>query len=341
MGTKSKSDYALGQLSVNQKQGGGVAHKLGERQGVLRAVVLAAIAGLLPVGAGQAQDVRLIANNARTALSDASLLRQLEDDAQPQDYIAAARADYRRLLTALYDNAFYGGTVSITIDGVEAADLSPLAAPQAIEEVVIRVDTGEAFKFGDTDIGPLPPDATLPTSFRAGRTARSGRIQSAVSAGLRSWRELGYAKVRVTERQIIARHDANRLDVRVGLETGPLLTFGDLAISGNEDVRTERVRAIAGLPVGAVYSPTEIEAAERRLRRTGAFDSVALRNASDIGPNDTLPIEAQVAESKPRRFGLGLELSTIEGLTVSTFWLHRNLLWRGRTVSGGPRGVGD
>ncbi len=276
--------------------------------------------------AAEAQDVRLVAENSRDALSDASLLRQLEDDAAPQDYIAAARADYRRLLTALYDNGYYGGTISIRIDGKEAADLSPLAAPASINSVVIRVDAGPRFKFGRAEIAPLPADATLPESFANGRTARSARIERAVSAGLNSWRDLGYAKVRVSGQQIVARHDAKRLDVRVTVETGPRLTFGPLSISGNEDVRTKRIREIAGLPVGEVYSPAEIDAAERRLRRTGAFDSVAFREASDIGPGNTLPIAAQLVESKPRRIGFGLELSSIEGVTVSSFWLHRNLL---------------
>ncbi len=273
-----------------------------------------------------AQDVRLVAENSRDALSDASLLRQLEDDAVPQDYVAAARADYRRLLTALYDNGYYGGTISIRINGAEAADLSPLAAPASIDSVVIRVDAGPRFKFGQTDIAPLPEGATLPASFESGRTARSARIGRAVSAGLRSWRNLGYGKARVSGRQIVARHETNRLDVNVTIATGPRLTFGPLSISGSEDVRTSRIREIAGLPVGEVYSPAEIDKAERRLRRTGAFDSVAMREASDIGPGDTLPIAAQVVESKPRRIGFGLELSSIEGLTVSSFWLHRNLL---------------
>lgn len=273
-----------------------------------------------------AQDVRLVSENARDALNDASLLRQLEDGAVPQDYVAAARADYRRLLTALYTEGYYGGTVSITINGAEAANLSPLAAPSVINDVTIRVDSGPRFKFGDTTIAPLPAGASLPEEFARGRTARSGRIESAVSSGLRSWRELGYGKVRVASQQITAQHPSSRLDVNVAVATGPRLTFGPLTITGNEDVRADRIREIAGLPVGEVYAPSEIEAAEKRLRRTGAFDSVALIEARQIGPNDTLPITAQVVESKPRRFGFGLELSSIEGLTVSSFWLHRNLL---------------
>ncbi|MEO0903834.1 MAG: outer membrane protein assembly factor, partial [Pseudomonadota bacterium] len=79
-----------------------------------------------------AQEVRLNSGAVRGTLDDASLLRSLEDDAAPQDYIAAARADYRRLLTALYAQGYYGGQISITVEGVEAANIAPLAAPTSI-----------------------------------------------------------------------------------------------------------------------------------------------------------------------------------------------------------------
>ena len=82
-----------------------------------------AVALILCASSLHAQDVRLVAKEARSALNTASLLRALEDDADPQDYVAAARADYRRLLTALYAEGYYAGTISITVDGVEAANI--------------------------------------------------------------------------------------------------------------------------------------------------------------------------------------------------------------------------
>ncbi len=276
--------------------------------------------------AALAQEVRLVSDAARGALGEASLLRALEDTAAPQDYIAAARADYRRLLTALYAEGYYGGTISITVDGVEAANIAPLAAPDRIEEVVIRVNPGPRFTFGEVVIAPLPPDTTLIQDLGPRRTANSGVIQSTVSEGISSWRDLGYAKASVEQQSIVARHDEAKLDVAVALDTGPRLRFGALMVSGNRTVSTDRVRQIAGLPTGEIYSPAEMASAERRLRRTGTFESAALRESEEIGPNDTLPILAQLAEAKPRRFGFGLELSSIEGLTVSSFWLHRNFL---------------
>ena len=296
---------------------------MGRRLGTLVAVSAAA---LLALNAAQAQQVRLETDKARGALTAASLLLALEDDAVPQDYVAAARAEYRRMLTALYAEGFYSGSVSITIDGQEAATIAPLDAPRQIGTVVIRVDPGPRFTFGDVRLSPLPPDSSVAADLGPRQPARSGEIQTAVRGVVDAWRDLGFAKVAVGDQSIIARHADEKLDVSVAFETGPRLRFGNLEVTGNSIVPPDRVRQIAGLPVGEVFSPAQMAAAERRLRRTGTFESVALSEAESIGPDDTLPITAQLADAKPRRFGFGAELSSIEGLTLSGFWLHRNFL---------------
>jgi len=137
---------------------------------------------------------------------------------------------------------------------------------------------------------------------------------------------LGYAQARVAGQSIVARHDDRRLDVSVMLDPGPRLRFGSLEVQGTERVSDARVRQIAGLPVGEVYSPADMAAAERRLRRTGTFESVSLIESDTIVEGDTLPIRAQLSDARLRRLGVGVEVSNIEGLTLSSFWLHRNFL---------------
>lgn len=263
-----------------------------------------------------------------SAVRSASLVASINaaDTPDPQDYIAAARADYRRILTALYGRGHYSGTISILIDGREAAGIAPLDAPIRIEQIALRVDPGPSFTFGHTSVDPLPSDASLPKSFAGGEVATSTVIVQALAESVGAWRDNGYAKAAATGQQATAKHAERVLDVAITLAPGPQLTFGTLTITGNDAVRTARIAKIAGLPEGEIYSPDDITKAERRLRETGAFDSVAIVEAAQIGPNNTLPIELQVVESVPRRFGFGLELSSIEGLKVSTFWMHRNFM---------------
>ncbi|SLN51403.1 autotransporter assembly complex protein TamA [Roseisalinus antarcticus] len=260
-------------------------------------------------------------------LRQASLLITLDDQdtPTPQDYIAAAQADYRRLLTALYSAGYYGGTVSIRIDGREAAGIPPVGAPGQITQIEILVERGPLFSFGRASLAPLPEGTVLPEGFRSGERARSDTIRAAVRAGVVSWREQGYARAAPAGEDITARHADEELDVSIGITPGPLLSFGPLVVSGNQAVRAERIAEIAGLPVGERFSPDAVETSTMRLRRTGAFSSVVLREAEEDGPGNTLPILADIAEQKPRRFGFGIELSSIDGLTVSAFWLHRNL----------------
>ena len=294
----------------------------------LRHLIFAA--ALFAPTAAMAQSITLETGTAGETLRDniaaASLTYALrdEDAPAPQDIVAAARADYRRILTALYNGGYYGPTISIRVNGREADSIAPLDAPRQISDVIITVDRGPRFNFGQATIAPLAPDAEIPEAFATGEVARTQAVRDAVRAGVNGWRAIGHAKASPAGQSIVARHPDEALDVNITLAPGPRLTFGDLSISGNEDVRTSAIARIVGFPTGEVFAPDEVAAAERRLRKTGAFDSVAITESDTIGPNDTLPFALQVAESKPRRFGFGLELSTIEGLKVSSFWMHRN-----------------
>ncbi|MBM1221507.1 BamA/TamA family outer membrane protein [Ponticoccus sp. SC2-23] len=284
---------------------------------------------MLAGGIARAQNVELITPDAsddlRRALRSASVSLG-RDGGDAQDFVAAARADYRRLLTALYSEGHYGGTISITIDGREAASIPPLEAPSRVSEVRIIVDPGPRYRFGRAEIGPVTSATLLPEAFAPGRIARTDAVRGAARAAIDGWRNEGHARADVARQDVAAIHPETQLDVAIEIDPGPRLTFGELVIEGNEDVRTERVREIAGYPQDRVFSPAEIEAATRRLQRTGTFDSVAFIESEDIGPGDTVPFRLLVDERLPRRIGAGLELSSVDGLNVSAYWLHRNLL---------------
>ena len=300
-----------------------------------RAAILLALAFTLRgVAPSAAADLAITGVSEDSALFDAlrggSLLaEQTDPDAEPpttQELVAAAQADYGRLLAVLYDKGYFGPTLKITLDGVDAAAIPPVRPPRRIDRAVIAVDPGPKFRFGVTRIAPVAPETELPEEFAPGETASLGVLKDTVASGIAGWRAVGHAKAELASQDLVARHEARQINADLRLAPGPRLSFGALSVAGNVDVREARVREIAGLPVGETFSPEELELAAERLRRTGAFDAVALIEAERIGPNDTLPITARVAEAPKRRFGFGAELSSLEGLTLSTFWLHRNLL---------------
>ncbi|QYX57419.1 BamA/TamA family outer membrane protein [Roseovarius sp. SCSIO 43702] len=273
-------------------------------------------------------DIRTNDDDLREALVDASLVRSAKDEGRtdPQDIIAAANADYAKLLSVLYQFGYYSGVINIRVDGQEAARMSPFARPSGIGRVVVRVDPGRPFTFGRAEIGPLAPGTELPENFRRGERARARIIQRTVDAGIEGWRDVGRAKAELAGQNLVADHRAKTLIAQLALRPGPVVYFGDLVQTSRSAVRPERLQAIAGLPTGERFSPDELETSAKRLRRTGAFKSVSLTEAEELRDGNVMDIRMDVADEKPRRFGFGAEISGNEGLTLSSFWLHRNLL---------------
>lgn len=264
----------------------------------------------------------------REDLLAASLLREVrvEGVTDPQELLAAAQADYARLLAALYARARFGGTIRILLDGREAAGIPPLAPPRRIGLIRIRVETGPIYRFARAEIRPLAPDTALPGAFRAGAPASTGAVREVAEAAIDGWRAQGHAKVTIASQRITADHRARTVVAVLAVDPGPVLSFGPVVVAGNRDVRADRIRAIAGLREGRRFEPAETERALDRLRRSGAFSSVTIEEAAEPGPGDTLPLTIAVAEATPRRFGFGAEYSTVEGARLSGFWMHRNFL---------------
>lgn len=266
----------------------------------------------------------------RDDLRAASLTFSAGREATAQDLLAAAQSDYAQLLGVLYSEGRYGGVILIRVDGREAASIPPLNPPAEIGTIQIEVRPGPVYRFNEARIGPLAPDTSLPEDFRRGAPARTGTIRDAATESITAWRAIGHAKAEVSGQDITAQHSARTVATRIALSPGPRLSFGGVTVEGNRDVRTRRIRTIAGategLARGRVFDPEEVDRAANRLRRTGSFSSVTIEEAEEIGPNNTLPLTINVVEATPRRFGVGAEYSTTDGVRLSGFWLHRNFL---------------
>lgn len=266
--------------------------------------------------------------------------------------IAKARGDYLRLLDALYAEARYGPIISITIDGREADNLPPDAELRRPATVRIAVDPGPLFHFREARIVNSAPPAADPRDavddpakrgFRAGELAESGAIIEAGRLAKEAWRQQGHAKAEVIERRIVAAHDASVIDATLTVAPGPYAVFGPVSVSGTDRMNADYVAWMTGLPVGREYDPDDLKEAQDRLARLDVFRSLRVQEADQIGPGGTLPIEVIVQERLPRRFGAGGSYSTVDGLGVEAFWLHRNLFGRAERLrlEGRVAGIGE
>ena len=295
------------------------------------------------VGEPQNYDVELSVLGADETVSDAlngaSLL--VADQEKPASgaggLIAKARADYQRLLAALYTEGYYGGSISILIDGREAGQLAPDADLPDPAGVLISVDPGPQFRFGRAEIGNRAPPTDDPDDFVAapedegfasGEVARSGAIKRAGRLSVEAWRQQGHAKARIADRRIEAAHDRNILDAILTIRPGQKAYYGPVTVEGNDRMDPDFIAYMADLPEGGEYDPDDIKKAEERLARLGVFASARAKEAEEIGPGGALPISFIVQERLTRRFGIGGTLSTVDGAGVQAFWLHRNLFGR-------------
>lgn len=251
--------------------------------------------------------------------------------------IAKARGDYRRLLAALYGEGRYGGTISILIDGREAANLAPDAILPDPAGVIVSVDPGPLFHFREAEIVNQAPPAQhrhdevedpREEGFASGDAARSGAILRAERLAVEAWRQQGHAKAEIAERRVVAAHDTDVIDARITVDPGRKAYYGPVTVEGAERMDSGWVAWMTGLRPGQEYDPDDLTRAGTRIARLDVFRAARFQEADMIDENGLLPITYIVQERLPRRFGVGGTYSTVDGLGVETFWLHRNLFGR-------------
>ncbi|MFT4011902.1 MAG: autotransporter assembly complex family protein [Paracoccus sp. (in: a-proteobacteria)] len=267
-------------------------------------------------------------------IRDTSLLVSAQDEGRVtgQDLLAAARSDYARILGVLYDEGYYTVLINITLDGVEAASIAPLDAPKLIKNVTVTVDPGPRFRYSRAEVAPVAPGTDLPKDYRKGEIARTGDMKTAATSAVDGWRHVGHAKADVAGTQIVADHAANTIDSRIAIRPGPSVRFGELTIRGEKRMDPRRLHKIAGFPTGQTFDPEKLEDVRKRLRRSGVFSAITLTEADYLNPDNTLDVDLLVAEQKLRRLGAGVEYSTSEGLSLSGYWINRNLLRGGERL---------
>ncbi|MCZ4271236.1 autotransporter assembly complex protein TamA [Maritalea porphyrae] len=241
--------------------------------------------------------------------------------------VTRARIDQKRLLGALYSEAYYGGTVDIEVNGQNIDNISlDTDLSGKFVNVAIKVSAGPSFTFGrpfaQSNAGAID---LAEFGIVEGATAKSSLILSAEAKLIKKWKSEGYPFVRIIDRTIEADHTTNKLDVSIQLETGNKAAFGAITVVGNTDVNASFIAEQADILVGQLYSPNLVSRATRRLQEVGVFDSVVVSTAEQPSADGSVEVNIEVSERKPRTIGIGLTAGNFEGFGVEGFWKHRNL----------------
>lgn len=251
--------------------------------------------------------------------------------------LTRAKADYRRILAALYNEARYGAEISIRWNGRELADLPVGTELPDFTQLAISVRADPPYRFGRTEIvnrAPRPlargDKVNLPEDegFVTGEPAYATTVKQAGRLAVEAWRQQGYPKADVADQAVTANHDTGELNARLTVEPGGYAVYGPVSVQGTKRMRPSFVARQTGLIEGREYDPDDLKRAEKRLQRLGVFRSMSLKEAEKIDADGKLPVALTVQEMKLRRIGVGATISTVDGAGLEGYWLHRNLFGR-------------
>lgn len=266
-------------------------------------------------------------------LEENSILIQKADEVVSgyDGLIARASSDRAALVAALYEKARFGGTVDITIDGqpLDAIVTNLQSSDGRKPSVKIVVTPGPEFRIGtirvDSDVDVDPSDYGLVPGGNAGSSA----VLAAETRIRRDWRAKGHPLAKVTNRDIVADHDNNHLDIVLSFNAGPMARFGRVRVTGRESMREEVVLAQAAVPEGAAYDPAVLDEVRERLAKLEVFSSINVDVAETLNPDGTVDVIIQLEERKLRVIGGGVSWSNEEAFGIEAYWAHRNLFGGG------------
>jgi translocation and assembly module TamA len=278
------------------------------------------------------------------ALREASALVPLEKDGAPDGdtIFRAALSERQRLIAALFAEGYYAGIVEMTAAGTTPADRdSRIAINDAFAKgdikVVVTVTPGPLFHFGDLVVRDAPGGApqmvnATDTGIVAGTVAKSSAVRAADAKLVESMQKRGYPLAAVVDRDVVADHATDTLDVTWTVEAGRQARFGRVVVRGAKDVDPAFVERMVPFEEGQPFEPGPLETYAKDLRGLGTFDGVRVVPGDAVEPDGTIPIIVEVTERKPRFVGAAASWSTTEGALLSAWWGHRNLFGAGETI---------
>ncbi len=299
--------------------------------------------GAPQVGAQIVKDVSSLVADQDKAVSSSSGL------------LAKARSNYQAILSALYADGRYGGVISIKINGLEVADLSPMTQLPTQSTIVITVDAGPQYIFSAASITESAPFLKHKTNsmpsveelgYKVGAVAKSETIFKAERWVIEGWRRHGYAKVNIVNRDVIADHATRLIDAQIITNSGQKAHYGSLNVrnvSEQPRMDSDYVKWITALKPGQQYDSDALAKANKRLTRLDVFRAVNIQEADAINPDGSLPLTLVLEERKPRRFGVGGSYSTLDGAGFESYWMHNNLFGRAERLKIETKisGIGD
>ena len=251
------------------------------------------------------------------------------------------RAAPEQIRTLVSTSGYYTPEVSVTFDRN--------ATPAVVD---VKVVPGEPVRVGETDLvlegfapNPEQPadkqfDATaLKASWplKKGTVFRQDEWEGAKRAILRQVVQTRYPRAQLTDSRATVDPEEHTANLRVVLDSGPEMRFGELRIEGLKRYPDTVVRNLNAIKPGDYYSEAALQAYQSKLQDTGYFASVevsadlsavldqqlATAEGEPAAPSTTaasmepLPLLVRVTENKRKNVSAGVGISTNTGNRAS------------------------
>ncbi|WP_409065480.1 autotransporter assembly complex protein TamA [Agrobacterium vitis] len=294
------------------------------------------------------RDEKDASGDLKDALEKSSQLIQEKDKPVSGDLgvVIKAREERERLLATLYEHSYYGGVITMTVNGTPLDSLPPNPEFPHTKPVPVKIEVepGPLFTLGKVtltgDAAKLDPTAY---DLVAGKPAGSLAIIKAANKMADDLKAQSRPLARISDRQVVADHQSNRVDVTIGVSAGPVAPLGPVAVSGTKAVDPGFVQKYSRLNAGQPYSPEDLRKASDRLRKLNVFSSVTVTQADKLNSQGAIPLNITVSEGKFRYFGAGATYDTIDGAGLQGYWGHRNLFGQAESlrIEGTVSGIGE
>lgn len=277
--------------------------------------------------------------------------------AELEQLLQAVPANVRELLGT---QGYFAPQVQVLADGPPEANAAGGAAP-APRRITVVVEPGTPTRVAAVELlvqgaGASQAEATAQRerfqsswALRVGQPFSQTSWDSAKNQALRLWTERRYPTARVAESRATIDPQRQEARLRLVLDTGPAVRFGDITVTGDERYPAEAVQRLVrlgGLRSGDDYDLAVLQAAQQRVSDSGYYRSVFLRvdvdaasaqadAAADDGATLAVPVTAQVREARLQRLVLGVGASTDAGARLSLEHTHRQvpgLGWEAQTA---------
>jgi translocation and assembly module TamA len=252
---------------------------------------------------------------------------------------AASRFEARRrgreaaeTATAVLRSEGYYGSDVVT-DLADREDDASEAPPQA----VVKITPGPQFKIarpridwqGQAPEADVAAAGTLAMALRRGAPGRAQDVLAAEGRILSAVQQRGHADAEAQPREVIVDHADNTVQPTFRIDAGPLVRLDGLVIESKGRTDPDWIRKLTPWKPGDVYAPDALAEMERRLRETGAYDSVsvALQPADQITAEGNRPVLLTLKERPRRSLEVGAGYSTSEGFGLDITTARYNA-WR-------------